>query len=183
MNQALLIIDMQNDYFPGGKMELVGAEAAAENARRLLDAFRAAGRPVIHIQHIAVQPGATFFLPESEGAQIHSQLAPQSAEKVFVKHYPSSFRETGLDDYLKEQGIDSLLVVGAMSHMCVDTTTRAAFDLGYACLLAHDACATRDLEFGNRIVSAADVHASYMAALGMVFAEVKSTEELLAGWD
>lgn len=180
MKTALIIIDIQNDYFPGGKMELVGSIEASSAAALLLTAFRRQSWPVYHIRHISMQRGATFFLPDSPGAEIHESVRPNAPEPVIVKHYPSSFRETGLLQQLKDDGIGTLLVCGMMSHMCVDTTIRAAFDLGFSCIVAHDACATRDLSFNGISVPAAQVHASYMAALGAVFALMKSTDEILA---
>ncbi|WP_129125637.1 cysteine hydrolase family protein [Geomonas oryzae] len=176
---CLIIIDIQNDYFAGGTMELVGMPEAAANARLLLDAYRAAGRPVIHIQHLAARPGATFFIPGTPGAEINDSVAPIASEPVVVKHFPNSFRETELLDLLKSQQATNLTVCGAMSHMCVDTTVRAAFDLGFTCTLAADACATRDLTFEGRTVPAADVHAAYMAALSVPFARVTATATII----
>ncbi|HEX8924998.1 MAG TPA: cysteine hydrolase family protein [Terriglobales bacterium] len=180
MAQALLIVDIQNDYFPGGRMELAGAEQAAENARKVLEHFRANGLPVIHIQHIALQPTATFFLPGTAGAEIHPSVKPLAGETVFQKHYPSAFRDTPLLENLKAQGITELVVVGMMTHMCVDTTVRAAFDLGFKCTVIHDACATRTLSFAEVSVPPEQVHASYIAALGAVFAQPRSAQEWIA---
>lgn len=177
---CLIIIDIQNDYFHGGAMELVGMEAAADNATLLLDAHRAAGLPVIHVQHIAARPDATFFLPGTPGAEINAKVAPLASEPVIVKHFPNAFRETELLDLLRAKQVSNVTICGAMSHMCIDTTVRAAFDLGFACTLAADACATRDLSYGGRTVTAADVHAAYMAALSNPFARVTSTAGILA---
>lgn len=178
MKQALVLVDIQNDYFPGGRMELVGSEAAGMKAAKLLQRFRDNGLPVFHVQHFSVQPGATFFLPETEGVQIHQCVKPLAAEPVVKKNFPNSFRNTELQGKLVEQGITRLVFCGMMSHMCIDTTVRAAFDLGFSCILAQDACATRDLSFGNRILPAADVHAAFMAALGMVFATVVDVDSV-----
>lgn len=179
MLTALLIVDLQNDYFAGGALPLVGTEEAARNAARLLARFREDGRPVVHLRHLSLRPGATFFLPGTQGAEIHSSLAPRDGETVVEKHYPSGFRDTDLQERLDALGAEALLVCGAMSHMCIDTTVRAAFDLGYRCSVAADACATRELEFSGRKISAADVHAAFMAALAQPFAGVATTGELL----
>ena len=176
---CLIIIDIQNDYFAGGTMELVGMAEAAANARLLLDAHRAAGLPVIHVQHLAARPGATFFIPGTPGAEINRAVAPIAAEPVVVKHFPNSFRDTGLLDLLESKQAKNLTICGAMSHMCIDTTVRAAFDLGFTCTLAADACATRDLAFEGRVVPAADVHAAYMAALSLPFARVTNTSNII----
>lgn len=179
MADALLIIDIQNDYFPGGRMELVGADAAARAAARLLERFRLAGRPVLHVRHESLQPGATFFLPGTTGADIHPLLSPMPGEAVITKHYPNSFRDTDLLERLRALGAKRLAVCGMMTHMCVDTGVRAAFDLGFEILLAADACATRDLEFAGRKVAAADVQTAYLAALGAVFARVLPAAEIV----
>jgi nicotinamidase-related amidase len=176
--QALVLIDIQNDYFPGGQMELVNSEQAGRNAGKLLAAFRAEKAPVFHVQHISVHPGANFFLPDTHGVNIHASVLPLKGETVVTKHYPSAFRETTLLQQLREAGVDSLVFAGMMTHMCVDTAVRAAFDLGFACIVAHDACATRDLAFGDTNVPAAAVQAAYMASLGWIFAKVEDTETL-----
>jgi nicotinamidase-related amidase len=181
MTKALLLIDIQNDYFPGGAMELVNSSLAAVKAGKLLQAFRQRALPIIHIQHISTRPGATFFLPDTVGVEIHESAAPAGGEAVFQKHYPNSFRETPLLAHLRDRQISQLVIAGMMTHMCVDSTTRAAADLGFQCVLAHDACATRALSFGNAAVSAEDVHTAFLAALNGLFAKVLSVEEICAG--
>jgi nicotinamidase-related amidase len=177
---ALLIIDIQNDYFPGGAMELTASEAAATQAAKLLDAFRRESRPVVHLQHISVRPGATFFLPETAGAAIHESVRAGANEPVFQKHFPNGFRDTPLLEHLRDRRISRLVIAGMMTHMCVDTTTRAAADLGFACCLAHDACATRALSFNGVEVSAEAVQTAYLAALNGPFAKVLSVDALRA---
>jgi len=176
---ALLLVDIQNDYFPGGKMALEGVDAASVNALRLLDLFREKGLPVFHIRHLALRPQATFFLLDTPGSEIHPSVAPMADETVIDKHFPNSFRETRLLDLLKKAGVTSVVVCGAMSHMCIDATVRTACDLGFQCLVAHDACATRALTFGQETVPAVKVHAAFMAALSAAYAQVLSTEELI----
>lgn len=180
MKTALILIDIQNDYFPGGRMALEGAPQAAVNAARLLEFARGAGMPVCHIQHVSVCKGASFFLPGTEGMQINAAVAPAAGEPVILKHYPNSFRETALSAFLRGRDIGRLIVAGMMSNMCVDATVRAAFDMGYECVVAHDACAARTLKLCEREVPAEDVHASFMAALGMVYARLASTDEILS---
>jgi nicotinamidase-related amidase len=160
-------------------MALVGIEEAAKNAQALLHKFRSLKLPIIHIQHISVRPGSTFFLPDTDGAAINQLVAPQGDEIVIIKNYPNSFRDTSLLQQLKDKQIDSLVICGAMSHMCIDATTRAAFDFGFSCTVAEDACATRDLLFKDKTVPAADVHASFMAALSAPYATVVSTSTAL----
>ena len=180
MNTALLLIDIQNDYFPGGAMELVGSPEAGERAAMLLAACRGKGLPIIHVQHFSTRPGASFFLPDTRGVEIHESVAPAAAETIVRKHFPNSFRETTLLEHLRERKITDLVIAGMMTHMCVDTTTRAAADLGFNCRLAHDACATRALSFGGATVAAADVQTAFMASLNGLFAKVQSASELCA---
>jgi nicotinamidase-related amidase len=180
MTKALLLIDIQNDYFPGGAMELANSSAAGVKAGKLLQAFRQRALPIIHMQHISTRPGATFFLPDTVGVEIHESVTPAGSETVFQKNYPNSFRETPLLAHLRDRRISQLVIAGMMTHMCVDSTTRAATDLGFPCVLAHDACAARALSFGGATVSAEDVHTAFLAALNGLFAKVLSVEELCA---
>ena len=179
MNNCLILVDLQNDYFPGGNMELVGIEEAAANARILLEEFRKAKLPVIHIQHVSARPGSTFFLPVTDGVKINQMVTPQEDEIVVVKNFPNSFRGTSLLEMLKKQKTDNLVICGAMSHMCIDATTRAAFDAGFNCTVAEDACATKDLIFKGTTIRASQVHASFMAALSAPYAQVRSTTEVI----
>ncbi len=178
MTKGLIIIDVQNEYFKGGVLELIGIEDAAKNCQLLLETFRTASLPIFHVQHVSSE-GAPFFVPNTKGCEIHEAVKPKENEALIIKNYPSSFRDTGLDEILRKSGVTELVVCGAMSHMCVDTTVRAAFDLGYSCIVISDACATRDLEFDGKLISASDVHASFMAALKFPFATVLTTQEYL----
>lgn len=176
--RAILVVDLQNEYWPTGNFPLVGIEAAAANAARVIRHAREAGDLVVNIRH--EMPGGPIFVPGSTGAQINEAVMPAEAEPVITKTFANSFRETGLDDLLKQNGIEQVAVIGAMSHMCVDATTRAANDLGYQTVTVHDACATRDLEFQGVTTPAAQVHAAFMAALAFLYGEVVSTDEFLA---
>jgi nicotinamidase-related amidase len=178
---ALLLIDIQNDYFPGGRWTLTGIESAAENAARLLDAARKAGDVVVHVRHeFPDDASAPFFAPGSPGAQIHPAVQNRDGEPVVLKHQINSFRDTDLKSILDREGVKDLTICGAMSHMCVDAATRAAGDLGFQCTVIHDACASRDQVFDGLCISAAEVHASFMAALQFGYAKVVSTDEFLA---
>ena len=126
--------------------------------------------PVVHVQHISTRPGATFFLPGTDGVTIHPSVAPRGQEMVIQKNFPNSFRDTRLLAHLREIGIRELPIAGMMTHMCIDATTRAAADVGFACSLAHDACATRSLGFGTTQVPADHVRASFIAALSGTYA-------------
>jgi nicotinamidase-related amidase len=177
--RGLVIVDIQNDYFPGGGHPLVDPEPAAAAAARLLAGFRSAGDPVFHIRHVWDEDEATFMRPGTEGVEIHQAVAPQQGETVISKEHPNSFRETPLEAKLKDAGVDEIVVCGMMTSMCVDATVRAAVDLGFETTVAHDACATCDLEFGGHVVPAASVHAAFLAALGDDYATVVSADEIV----
>jgi nicotinamidase-related amidase len=179
--RALVVVDIQNDYFPGGKWTLSGIEAAADNAARLIASARAGGDQLIYIRHEFATDNAPFFAPGSEGAQIHSKVRNQEGDRVILKHYANSFRETNLKDMLDRDGIREVTICGAMSHMCIDATARAASDFGYKVTVVHDACASRDLAFNGTSVAAAQAHAAFMAALGSAYATLCSTDEYLEG--
>lgn len=179
MTTALILIDIQNDYFDNGKMKLVGSGKASENARLILDKFRSDSLPIIHIQHIATAPAATFFLPDTEGAEIHENVRPSGQEKIIIKHYPNSFRETELLDYLKNNNITNLVICGMMTHMCIDATVRAAKDFGFNIILIGDACATRDLDINGQMVKSEDVQKGFLAALNQYYARVITTKQYL----
>ena len=180
MARGLLVIDIQRDYFPGGAVPLVDPEAAAAAARTVLDAFRAAGDPVVHLRHVWDSPEATFMRPGTPGVEIHPALAPVDSEPVLDKTEPNGFLGTGLVEELEALDVDHLHVVGMMSSMCVDATVRAAADLGLRVTVVHDGCAAPDLEFEGLAVPGAMVHAAFMAALADGYADVVSSTDLLA---
>ena len=179
MNTALIIVDIQNDYFPGGARELVGSLEASQQARRLLDHFRQSRQPLLFIQHVAARPGATSFLPGTPGVEIHFSLRLQDTETVIQKRYPNSFRDTPLLEQLTGLGVQRLAICGMMTHMCVEATARAAFDFGFGCLVASDACATRDLSFAGQTIPAASVHAAFLAGLQGTYAQVMPVDQLI----
>jgi nicotinamidase-related amidase len=176
--RTLLIIDIQRDYFPGGAFPLVAPEAAAEAARKVLDSFREAGDPVIHMKHVWDEPDADFMRPGTEGIEIHPTVAPAGGELVLEKESPNSFLDTPLEEELRSRGPE-LVVAGMMSCMCVDSTVRAAAERGFSTTVVHDACAAPDLRFNGVDVPGAAVHAAFMAALADEYAAVTSAAELL----
>jgi nicotinamidase-related amidase len=180
MTRGLLVIDIQRDYFPGGASPLVDPEAAADAARSVLDAFRAAGDPVVHLRHVWDSPEATFMRPGTPGVEIHPTMAPVNSEPVLDKTEPNGFLGTGLAEVLEGLDVNQLHVVGMMSSMCVDATVRAAADLGLKVTVVHDGCAAPDLEFEGLAVPGAMVHAAFMAALADGYAAVVSSTDLLA---
>ena len=172
MTKALVIVDIQNDYFPGGAMELVGSVEAAQVAASIQQEFRAQGLPVINVQHIALGEAATFFRPGTAGAEIHESVQPTEGELVVVKHSPNSFKETILLETLNSLKVTDLVIIGMMTHMCIDSTVRAASDLGFSVTVHANACASKDLEFAGLVTSAAEVQTAFLSALDGSFATV-----------
>jgi nicotinamidase-related amidase len=179
-DRALIVVDIQNDYFPQGRWTLAGIEQAADNAAKLLASARSAGDLIVFIRHEFPTADAPFFAPGSAGAQIHPKVENHPHEIVITKNQINAFRDTNLKEVLDRHSIHQLVICGAMSHMCIDAVTRAATDYGYNCTLIHDACASKDLEFNGKVIPAEHVHAAYMAALGFAYAKAISTEEFLS---
>ena len=165
---ALLIIDIQEFYFPGGAVPLDKPEAASRNVGRLVEKFRAEDRLVVHIGHNVAKEKA-----------FHEDVMPRDGEKIFIKDEVSAFNGTDLEEYLRENKIDRLVICGMQTHMCVEGAVRAAYDLGFECILVGDACATRTLEFEDRSIEAAKVHDSTLSSLNGAYATVVDTETFL----
>ena len=179
METALIIIDIQNDYFPNGANPLENSNEAVIQAKKILDLFRHKKLPIIHIQHISRKAGATFFLPDTLGAEIHNTLKPIVGEQIIEKNSPNSFRNTSLLSYLKDNAITNLVICGMMTHMCVDATVRAAKDLDFSCTLIGDACTTKNLEYSGCKIAATEVHISFLAALSYFYANVISADKYI----
>ncbi|MGX8266150.1 cysteine hydrolase family protein [Anaerostipes caccae] len=182
MKKALLIIDVQNDYFPNGKCQLYKPEVALNAIKDLLKDFRKQDLPVIYIRHESIN--GTFLTINTDGVQIHNDIKPLDTETVIVKHYPNSFYETNLQNKLVENGVTELVVCGMMTHMCIDTTIRAAKDYGYELTLISDGCATKELEWNGDYIPADTVQSIFMASLNQKFANViTSTDYLFYQYD
>jgi len=151
---ALLIVDIQDFYFPGNGPGLVNAESASLNAKEILEIFREKNQLVVHVRH-----------KSDKGFAIHKNVEPLSHEKIITKEEVNSFQNTDLLEYLKTNNISRLVIIGMQTHMCLEAAVRAANDLGFECIVIHDACATRDLKFNDKIVKAEDVHISTLATL------------------
>ena len=164
-NTALIIIDIQNDYFPGGAHTLDGADVAAEKASQLLSIFREQNLPIVHIQHENTKPALGIMLPGSYGQKLNNRVLPENSETCFTKYYPSAFWQTELETYLKEKNIKHLVIAGMMTHMCVSSTARAATERGFLTTLIQDACATREIEFDGVVISGETVHQTALAEL------------------
>lgn len=176
---ALVLVDIQNDYFDGGTWTLPNMNAATANAARVLDHARAQKLDVIHIQHQAAQ-GAPFLVADTWGGEINGAVTPTGDEAVITKARPNSFHNTTLHQHLQALEVTNLRLVGAMSQMCIDATARAGRDLGYTIEVVEDACAAKPASFGDVDLSADQVHAAFMAGLMGAYATIRSTAEVVA---
>jgi nicotinamidase-related amidase len=165
---ALLLIDIQDFYFPGGQSALSNPEEASLNAKKLLESFREKDLLVVHVRHNA-----------KAGAEIHENVIPLDSEKVISKNSVNSFKDTELLDYLKQNEIKKLVICGMMIHMCVEAAVRAAADYGFEVTLIQDACATRTLKYGDKEIPSEAVHFSTLASLSGYYATVTDTETFL----
>ncbi len=165
---ALLIIDVQEFYFPGGQVPLAHPEKTSEEIKKVLEAFRKKKMKVVHIKHNA-----------GKNAAIHPNVSPEKDEKIFTKNEANSFNGTGLEKYLREQQITHLVITGMQTHMCVEATTRAAYDMGFNCIVPEETATTRDLKYNNHLIKATDVHYSTLSSLNHSYAKVVKLNELL----
>jgi len=175
---ALVLIDCQNTYREG-TMSLAGVEPALAEAARLLERARGAGIPIVHIQHDS-GPGSPYDITAPIG-QISDVVAPKAGGPVITKHFPNSFIQTDLEQQLRAVGVTKVILAGFMTHMCVNSTARGAFNLGFQPTVVAAATATRDLPGSDGdVVSAAALQAASLAALRDLFAVVVPTSSQLA---
>ncbi len=165
---ALLIIDVQEFYFPGGRMQLENPEVAGMNAGLLLDQFRKSDMPVFHVRH--------NFEP---GGNIHPFVKPMGDEVVISKDQVNPFVDTELLEMLQADSIEQLVICGMQTHMCVEAAVRAAHDYGFSCVLVSDACATRALQYEEHIIPAKNVHYSTLNSLQGTYARIITTDAII----
>ena len=169
-DSALVMVDCQNTY-RSGAMQLANVEPAILEAQKLLRMARELKVPIIHIQHDA-GPGSPYDITVEIGA-ISAEVAPQSGEDVIVKHFPNAFIETTLETKLRSLRVEDVVLAGFMTHMCINSTARGAFNLGFKPTVVASACATRCLPSANgKIIDAQTIHDSALAAIGDLFAIV-----------
>ncbi|AZV79620.1 cysteine hydrolase [Parasedimentitalea marina] len=176
---ALILVDIQNDYFDGGDWPLHQMERVSTNAADLLTDAREKGLVVVHIRHENASSEAPFFRPGTAGAEIHVSVAPKAGEPVLTKARANSFHDTGLLDILREAKIEAVTICGAMSQMCIDATARAAADFGFQVTVVEDACGAKEMGFDGVELNAVQVHAAFMAPLAMGYAKVVKTDDVV----
>jgi len=179
MTTALLMVEIQNDYFPQGRIPLENSMEAAIKAQKLLQSCRDKKMLVTHVQHISTRPDAAYLLPCTKGADFHVNVQPLKDELIVKKHYPNSFKDTVLQSHLQKNKINHLIICGMMTHLAIDATVRAAYDLGYTCTVVHDACATRTLDFNQTNISAQNVHHAFLAAFHPTYATLISADDFI----
>ncbi|CUI99048.1 cysteine hydrolase family protein [Achromobacter xylosoxidans] len=175
---ALLVIDFQEEYF-SGRMPIPDGLRALRNARRLVEHADRAGIAVIHVQHV-LPPGSPLFPEDGPGSRFHPELQPAAGHDVVRKTQVSAFPGTDLHERLQAGGVGTVVVAGLMTHACVAGAARDAVPLGYQVIVAEDACATRDIDGREGVVPHATLHRATLAALDDTFADIMTTEQVLA---
>jgi nicotinamidase-related amidase len=169
-DSALIMVDCQNTYRQG-VMQLSQVEPAIKEAQQLLQVARDLKVPIFHIQHDAGV--GTPYDVTAEIGQISDEVAPKKGEPVITKNYPNSFIATPLEAELKALNIENLVMVGFMTHMCINSTARGAFNLGFKPTVVASACATRSLIGAKgKTIEAQAMHDSALAAIRDLFAVV-----------
>jgi nicotinamidase-related amidase len=178
-NTALLVIDIQNFYFEKGRIPLVGSVEASLKAKRVLEKMREKKNPIIHIAHIPKIAEGKYADPNDFQNQFHENVKPLPNEKIVIKHFYNSFKETELLEYLNSLGIKNLIITGMQTHMCVEAATRAGKDLGFDITIIEDACATRDLKYKDETIPAKTVHLTVLSELNGSYARIINLDEFL----
>lgn len=179
MTKVLLLVDLQLEYFPGGGQPLPHIAAATENAAKVLAHFRAAKAPIIHVMHdTGLREGV--FAQTSKTWRLHESVETQIGETVIVKNHPNAFRLSWLNATLQSLNMTELVIVGAQTQLCIDSTARCAVDFGYSTTVVGDACAAGDLEWDGVKIPAEQVQHTFLAALGAVLKVAKTAEVLAA---
>lgn len=178
MKTALLVIDVQNEYFTG-KLNVTYPSGSLANILKAMDASSAGNIPVIVIQHAATSPESPVFRKGSHGWELHPEVASKQHSIIIEKNLPGSFTGTNLEEYLKREQINRLVISGYMTQMCCDTTARQAFHMGYEVIFLSDATGTLSIKNYAGEVTAEELHRSILITQAMRFSKVMETEEWL----
>lgn len=176
MKRALIVIDVQNEYFIGA-LPISYPVGHLSNIARVMDVATTQGIPTIVVQHTFAQPDAPFFKRDTAEWQLHPEVADRACDLLIEKNYPGCFTGTELEAWLKERGIDTLVIAGYMSHMCCDTTARQAMHLGLNVEFLSDATGTLAVSNSAGSVSGEEMHRSILVAQQMMISTVLSTDE------
>lgn len=179
MSRALLVIDVQNEYFDGA-LPITHPVGHLENILRVMDRASETKVPTIVVRHHFEGADFPFFQRESHGWQLHPSVAERPRDLLVDKTLPGSFTGTNLESWLRDQGIDLVTIAGYMTHMCCDTTARQAVHRGFQVEFLSDATGTLPLDNRAGSVTAEELHRSILCAQQMLLSEVVSTDEWLA---
>lgn len=180
MSRALLLIDVQKDYFAGGKHVLPGMDGLLGSVATLIEAFRAKGEHIVFVQHVThdVDPSLPFA-PYTVGAELSDGLQPEPHDLLITKSTPNAFFQTWLDAMLRGRCVTELVIAGAMTQTCIDSTARGALDFGYAVTVASDACVAGPIHWQDKTIPQEDVQQTFLAALALLM-PVRSVADIIA---
>lgn len=179
-HRALIVIDVQNEYVTGNlPIEYPDVRLSLQNIGRAMDAAHAHAIPVVVVQNTA-PAGAPLFVRDSPGWQLHEVVRSRPHTHYIDKRLPSAFAGTDLEAWLRERGVDTLVVTGYMTQNCVDSTVKHALHLGFGVETLYDA--TGAVSYANRMghVGAEVMHRTVHVVLQSRFSAVLRTEEWLA---
>jgi nicotinamidase-related amidase len=180
MTRALLLIDVQNEYFAEGKLALPGIEATLEPIKILIEHFRTSHAPVVFVQHVGLNPDPEApFAVGTSGADLHETLERGPLDMLIAKSFPNAFFQSWLETALRSNGITELVIAGAMTQTCIDSTARSALDFGYPVTIASDACAAGPLEWEGKAIPVTQVQKTFLAALATLM-PVKKVADIVA---
>ncbi len=179
--KALIIIDCQNDFFPGGKCELEGQVEAAGNIQMLLSQARGQDQTIVHIQHHFKERNAPFTVEGTIGAEIHEMVQPLPHEPIVTKYTSNIFLNNNLKQILDDENVEELILCGSMSKDCIAAAAHATTELGYPITIIYDACATREPGSSDTSSQQEFVQGAIMASLSFICSNIVSTEEYLQG--
>jgi nicotinamidase-related amidase len=179
MKRALLVIDVQNEYFLG-KLPVTHPPGSLENILAAMDAAQAMGVPVVVIQHTAIQEGSPVFVKGSMGWGLHLEVFTRPRALYFEKHLPGSFTNTNLEAWLFAQGLDTVTICGYMANMCCDTTARQAMHLGFNVEFLADATGALDIANAGGKATAEELHRATLVTQAMRFSKVMTTKDWMA---
>ncbi|MBV8625495.1 MAG: cysteine hydrolase [Herbaspirillum sp.] len=181
--RALVVIDIQNDYITGNfRIEYPPVASSLANIGKAMDAAKAAGVLIAVVQHV-LPADAPIFAEGSEGVKLHPVVTGRDFDYLSTKALPSTFSDAGFEPWLKENGIDTLTVIGYMSHNCVDATIREAMHRGYHAEFLPDAAGSLPYKNNGGAASARDLHTATTVVIESAYAAVMSTEQWIARLD
>lgn len=174
--RALLVIDVQNEYFTG-KLPVSYPAGSLANVLRAMDAARARGVPVVAIQHASPQADAAVFRKGSKEWELHAEVASRPHDVLIHKSLPGSFTGTNLERWLRERGVGTVVIAGYMTQMCCDTTARQAVHLGFSAEFLADATGTLAVTNTAGTVTGEELHRAILVTQQMRFSSVIKTDD------